>query len=125
MKNLANQSILNLTILIEMYGDSSAGTVCQVLNSFRSEATLYIRQLQQAFIVQDFAEIARQSHSLKSMCGLIGACQMMTFCQTTEQAARQGDYSALEVCRGELALLWPALLLQLQRNLQQHGFGDA
>lgn len=125
MNSSASHAVLDLRILTDMYDEHSTQQVCQILGGFRSEATLYISQLQQALTAQDCAEVARFSHSLKSMCGLIGACQMMTLCQTTEQAARQGDNAALGRCRHQLALVWPLLLLQLQSYLQQHGCGDA
>lgn len=125
MTNSIGPAVLNLAILFDMYGDNSSQTLCQALSGFRSEAGLYISQLQQALVAADQAETAKLSHSLKSMCGLIGASQLMTLCQTIEQAARQRDKVALANCEQELALVWQALKLQLQRTLQDHGHADA
>lgn len=124
MTNLVAKAVLDLSILSEMYGDDSVETVCPVLVGFRNEAHLYIGQLQHALSVQDSAEVARLSHSLKTMSGLIGAGQLMLLCQRTEQAARQNDHLALKACEHDLTLAWPALLSQLQNSLQQCGFDD-
>ncbi|SNY51419.1 HPt (histidine-containing phosphotransfer) domain-containing protein [Arsukibacterium tuosuense] len=120
MTNLAGQAVLDLTVLTEMYGDDSAHTICQVLTGFRDEAQNYMAQLQQAAAASQFSEVARLSHSLKSMCGLVGAAQLMAWCQTAEQAARQSDQTVLTDCLLLLNDVWPALLAKLNSDLQQH-----
>lgn len=125
MTDATTLPVLDLNVLIAMYGDDSADTIILALSGFRNEANIYISQLKQALITQDYTEIARLSHSLKSMSGLIGACQLMTLCQTTEQTARQGDLVTLRLCTQELASVWPLLLQQLQISLQQYGHSDA
>ncbi|WP_213994759.1 Hpt domain-containing protein [Arsukibacterium sp.] len=124
MTSCTGPAVLDLHILTGMYGDNSAVTICQVLSSFRAEANSYIDYLQQALQTQDYPEVARLSHSLKSMCGLVGACQLMTLCQRTELAARQGDKVALDDCQQELAIVWRTLMLQLHHTLQEHGHAN-
>jgi HPt (histidine-containing phosphotransfer) domain-containing protein len=119
MTDIAELPVLNLAVLTEMYGDTSSQTICQVLTGFRDEAHSYSEQLRHAFIAGQFADVARLSHSLKSMCGLVGAQQMMTLCQNTEQAARAEDKLILNRCFTELNKVWPALLQDLESNLVQ------
>ena len=120
MTNLAGQAVLDLAVLTDMYGDDSSETICQVLSRFRDEATLYMVKLQQAAEDGQFSEIARLSHSLKSMSALIGAVQLMVLCQTAEQAARQSEQASLTDSWLILDTVWPALLNELNSSLQIH-----
>lgn len=121
MINSADPPILDISILIEMYGDSHADTIIPALVGFRDEATDYTEQLQQAAQQQDVAEIARLSHSLKGMCGLVGACQFMLLCQKIEDAARQWDQQRLTDYLPTFEPAWRVLLAELKSNLRQLG----
>ena len=48
MLSLVEQPVLDLTVLVDMYGDDSAETVCFALSGFNREAQRYVCQLQQA-----------------------------------------------------------------------------
>lgn len=149
MADTATLPVLDLNVLIDMYGDDSAEMICQVLIGFRREATVYVQQLQDAWqpsarkdhVRTDsarkdhaptdnartdnvMADTARLCHSLKSMCGLVGATKLMQLCVTLEQAARQQDQSTLQAQLLKLAELWPELLSQLNLTLLQHGYVD-
>ncbi|KKO46825.1 hypothetical protein WG68_02450 [Arsukibacterium ikkense] len=125
MNKPASLVVLDLAILIDMYGDDSADTICPALSRFRSEASKYINQLQHAVVQQDHAEIARLTHSLKSMAGLIGACQLMEWSQLVEQAAKQRDQTMLANHLPELTTIWAALQTELASSLLLYGSADA
>lgn len=117
--------VLDLRVLTAMYGDDSAQTITLALSGFRREATTYIEQLQLAIQCNTLPDIARFSHSLKSMCGLVGAGQLMQLCQNLEQAARQQDGPSLARLAPELRQIWHSLLTALNTTLQQYGYNDA
>lgn len=125
MTDKALLPVLNLAVLTEMYDDNRSQTICQVLTGFRDEAQSYLISLRQAIAAVNFTDIARLSHSLKSMCGLVGAQQMMTLCQITEQAARAEDKLTLNRCSTELDKVWLALIRELESNLLQFGHNNA
>ena len=85
----SDPAVLDLNVLIAMYGDDSAATITLALAGFRREATGYVQQLQSTTGQNTPADIARLCHSLKSMCGLVGAAQLMQLCSVLEQAANQ------------------------------------
>lgn len=129
MADVATLPVLDLNVLIAMYGDDSAETITLALSGFRREATVYVQQLQdigQHNIRTDSAltDIARLCHSLKSMCGLVGATQLMQLCMTLEQAAWQQDQSTLQAQLLNLAEAWPETLAMLNLTLLQHGYAD-
>ena len=139
MADAATLPVLDLNVLIAMYGDDSAETITLALSGFRREATHYVQQLQNAGqhnIRTDsarkdhaptdnaLADTARLCHSLKSMCGLVGAAKLMQLCMTLEQAARQQDLTTLQNELLKLAEVWPELLSQLNLTLLQHGYPD-
>ena len=134
MADAATLPVLDLNVLIAMYGDDSAETITLALSGFRREATHYVQQLQNAgqpsarkdHIPTDtaLADMARLCHSLKSMCGLVGAAKLMQLCMTLEQAARQQDQTALQAQLLNLAGVWPETLAMLNLTLLQHGYAD-
>ena len=144
MADAATLPVLDLNVLIAMYGDDSAETITLALSGFRREATVYVQQLQDAGqhnFPTDNARIdhaptdnvqtdnaltdtARLCHSLKSMCGLVGATKLMQLCMTLEQAARQQDQSTLQAQLLNLAGVWPETLVMLNLTLLQHGYAD-
>lgn len=124
MTDAAALPVLDLNVLIAMYGDDSAATIILALSGFRREATKYVQQLQSAAQQNAPADIARLCHSLKSMCGLVGATRLMQLCLTLEQAARQQDLAVLQAQLPALADVWLALLAELNRTLLQHGYTD-
>ena len=149
MADAATLPVLDLNVLIAMYGDDSAETITLALSGFRREATHYVQQLQNAgqpsarkdHVRTDNARIdhaptdkaptdnaladtARLCHSLKSMCGLVGAAKLMQLCMTLEQAARQQDQTALQAQLLNLAGVWPETLAMLNLTLLQHGYAD-
>lgn len=139
MADAATLPVLDLNVLFDMYGDDSAEIICQVLAGFRREATVYVQQLQDAgqlsarrdHVPTDSArtdnaltDTARLCHSLKSMCGLVGATKLMQLCMTLEQAARQQDQTAQQAQLLNLAGVWPETLAMLNLTLLQHGYAD-
>jgi HPt (histidine-containing phosphotransfer) domain-containing protein len=149
MADAATLPVLDLNVLFDMYGDDSAEIICQVLAGFRREATVYVQQLQDAgqpsarkdHVRTDSArkdhaptdsartdnaltDTARLCHSLKSMCGLVGATKLMQLCMTLEQAARQQDQTAQQAQLLNLAGVWPETLAMLNLTLLQHGYAD-
>lgn len=124
MTNPAELPLLDLKVLITMYGDDSAATITPALAGFRREAGAYVQQLQSAAQQNTPADIARLCHSLKSMCGLVGATRLMQLCLTLEQAARQHDRAVWQAELARLTEMWPALLTELNRTLLQHGYAD-
>ncbi|WP_215398069.1 Hpt domain-containing protein [Rheinheimera oceanensis] len=129
MADTATLPVLDLNMLIAMYGDGSAETIILALSGFRREAAHYVQQLQDAGqhnVTTDnaLADTARLCHSLKSMCGLVGAAKLMQLCMILEQAARQHDLTTLQSERLKLAEVWPELLSQLDLILLQHGYVD-
>ncbi|MDP2715761.1 Hpt domain-containing protein [Rheinheimera sp.] len=124
MTDAAVLPVLDLNVLIAMYGDDSADTITLALSGFRREATKYVQKLQSAAQQDATADIARVCHSLKSMCGLVGATRLMQLCLTLEQAARQQDLAVLQAQLPALAGVWLTLLAELNRTLLQHGYID-
>lgn len=117
-------AVLDLSVLIAMYGDDSAQTVILALSGFRREASTYMQKLQVAIQHNTQTEIARVSHSLKSMCGLVGALHLAELCQNLEQAARQHDDAVLVSNAGELEQVWLTLQAAVNTALQHHGHVD-
>jgi HPt (histidine-containing phosphotransfer) domain-containing protein len=139
MADAATLPVLDLNVLVKMYGDDSVETITLALSGFRREATVYVQQLQsvgQHNVPTDnarkdhartdnvLADTARLCHSLKSMCGLVGATKLMQLCMTLEQAARQQDQTALQAQLLNLAEVWPETLAMLNLTLLQHGYAD-
>lgn len=124
MTNQPELPLLDLKVLIAMYGDDSAATITLALAGFRREAGAYVQQLQSAAQQNTPADIARLCHSLKSMCGLVGAVRLMQLCSALELAARQQDLTALQAQLARLTEVWPALLAELNRTLLQYGYTD-
>ena len=124
MLSLTEQPVLDLAVLVEMYGDDSAETVCSALSGFNREAQRYVCQLQQALTQTDWAEAARVAHSIKSMAGLCGVMQLSALCQQIETAARQQDSGQLHTLQKQLAPCWQALLQQSQAELAKRSADD-
>ena len=124
MADAATLPVLDLNVLIAMYGDDSAETITLALSGFRREATHYIQQLQSVGQHDVLTDTAHLCHSLKSMCGLVGATKLMQLCMTLEQAGRQQDLTTLQNELLKLAEVWPELLSQLNLTLLQHGYVD-
>ena len=124
MTKAAPAAVLDLSVLIAMYGDDSAQTITLALSGFRKEASTYMQQLQAALRHNVQTDIARLSHSLKSMSGLVGALHLAQLCQNLEQAVRQGDDTVLVSNATELEPVWLELLAALNSTLQQHGHVD-
>ncbi|SEH74866.1 Hpt domain-containing protein [Rheinheimera pacifica] len=139
MAEPATLPVLDLNVLIAMYGDDSAETITLALSGFRREATHYVQQLQdvgQPSARKDhaptdnvqtdnaLADTARLCHSLKSMCGLVGAAKLMQLCIALEQAAWQQDLPTLQSGLLKLAGVWPETLAMLNLILLQHGYTD-
>lgn len=131
MTDVTTPAVLDVSILTDMYGDDSAKTIHHALSSFLQEATTYVNQLQQKAMQQqqsmqhDYSSIARMSHSLKSMAGLVGACQLQLLCDSIEQAARKQDHAALIACWPQFNLIWPVLHTELINRLSLYGRSDA
>lgn len=124
MTKPAPSAVLDLSILIAMYGDDSARTITLALSGFRKEASTYMQQLQAALRHNAQKDIARLSHSLKSMSGLVGALHLAQLCQNLEQSVRQHDDAALASNATELGPVWLELQAALNSSLQQHGHVD-
>ena len=124
MLSLVEQPVLDLTVLVDMYGDDSAETVCFALSGFNREAQRYVCQLQQALTQTDWAEAARVAHSIKSMAGLCGALQLATLCQLIEQTARQQDVQQLVDYSKLLTPCWQALWQQSLAELARRSVDE-
>jgi len=116
--------VLELTVLTEMYGDASADTVCFALKGFNREAERFVMQLEQALTEQHYEEIARLTHSLKSMSALCGALQFAAFCNLLETAVREHDDAAITELTSSLKPCWQALLRRTRIELVQRGVND-
>lgn len=124
MLSLVEQPVLDLTVLVDMYGDDSAETVCFALSGFNREAQRYVCQLQQALTQSDWAEAARVAHSIKSMAGLCGALQLATLCQLIEHAARQQDVQQLAGYTSMLTPCWQTLWQQSLAELARRSVDE-
>ena len=125
MLSLAEQPVLDLTVLVDMYGDDSDETVCFALSGFNREAQRYVCQLQQALTQADWTGAARVAHSIKSMAGLCGALQLATLCQLIEQAARQQDVQQLTGYSKLLTPCWQALWQQSLAELARRSADES
>jgi HPt (histidine-containing phosphotransfer) domain-containing protein len=124
MRELQSFSVLDINTLADMYGDSSATTLIAVLTAFYIEAAKYVVQLQTAVKAVDISAIIGLSHSLKSMCGLIGAQQFAHFCLMLEQAGRDADYQRMAFLSAQFQPCWQALQNAITLNLQAFGNPD-
>jgi HPt (histidine-containing phosphotransfer) domain-containing protein len=117
-------SVLDINVLADMYGDSSATTRVEVLTGFNAEAGRYVVQLQAAVTLLNMASVIAMSHSLKSMCGLIGAQQFAQLCMLLEQAGRDGHEQRLTDLSAQLQPCWQALQVAILFNSQVKGHTD-
>jgi len=71
-----------------------------VVREFLQETPERLKVLEDAIVQEDPVAIARASHSLRGMCGALGARTLGTTAGRIEEAAREGR---LEPCHAELA----------------------
>ena len=119
-----DQIMLDLAILIEMYGDDSSETIYSALNGFAAAAPPYINAIKEAGKARELPALASAAHSLKSIAALTGATQLATLCRQLELAARDADDQALAPLLVAVADCWQRLQTQLQQRLQQAGVSD-
>lgn len=93
---------------------NNEGLLQRVITLFLSTAPAQLDELKSA-AVTDLALTQRLAHSMKGICGNIGAEQMMNLCARLEQAAKAGDSS---LC-GQLATQMDEVAIPLLQQLQQ------
>lgn len=111
--------ILDLTVLIEMYGDDSRETIHNALSGFMQSAPKYINTILDASANQQLAALASAAHSLKSIAALIGANQLAEMCRQLEESARMAEWQRLASILQTLPESWLRLQQQLGEQLQQ------
>jgi HPt (histidine-containing phosphotransfer) domain-containing protein len=111
-------AILDLAILIEMYGDDSRETLESALSGFAAAAPPYINAIKEAGTARELTTLASAAHSLKSIAALTGATQLATLCRQLEQAARDADNQILAPLLVALPDCWQRLQQQLQQQRQ-------
>ena len=117
-------AILDLAILIEMYGDDSRETLESALSGFAVAAPSYINVIKQAGAARELTTLASAAHSLKSIAALTGATQLAALCWQLELAARNTDEPALAPLLVTFSDCWQQLQQQLRQQLKQLGVAD-
>jgi HPt (histidine-containing phosphotransfer) domain-containing protein len=121
MTQSTTESVLDVSILCAMYGEDSPEFIAEILQQFQREAQGYIALLEQALVQIDYAEVVRLSHSLKSMCGLIGALQLGMICQQLEQTAVSHNFNELTKLSDALTKCWLRLQINVNLVLESNG----
>ncbi|WP_189429704.1 Hpt domain-containing protein [Alishewanella longhuensis] len=120
MINLPDDAtILDLDVLTAMYGDSSEETIVFALTGFYLAASGYMQDIQQAMKASNLTALAIAAHSLKGICGLVGAKPMAGLSNQLEHAARSGDTEQLQKALLMLPESWQLLQQQLKLVLKQ------
>ena len=114
-------AILDLAILIEMYGDDSKETLESALSGFAAAAPLYINAINEAAKVRELPALSAAAHSLKGIAALTGATQLAALCWQLELAARNADEHALAPLLVTFSDCWQQLQQQLRQQLKQLG----
>jgi len=117
-------AILDLAILIEMYGDDSRETLESALSGFAAAAPLYINAIKEAGKVRDLPALSAAAHSLKGIAALTGASQLAALCWQLELAARDADEQGLAPLLATVPGCWQRIQQQLLQQLQQLGPAD-
>lgn len=112
-------AILDLAILIEMYGDDSRETLESALSGFAAAAPPYINAIKEAGTARELPALASAAHSLKSIAALTGATQLAALCWQLELAARNADEHALAPLLVTFSDCWQQLQQQLRQQLKQ------
>lgn len=117
-------SIIDLNILIDMYGDDSHETLRGALSGFATAAPPYIDTIKKAGLSGDLGKLASAAHSLKSIAALTGATSLANICQHLEEDARDGNTDKVAILLLTLPECWQQLQQQLQQKLLQIGSID-
>jgi len=112
-------AILDLDVLAAMYGDSSLDTLMAALTGFYPAAASYVTAIEHAGLSNKLADLAAAAHSLRGICGLVGAKPMAELSGQLEQAARSGQTEQLPQLLALLPTYWQQLEQQLLRVLKR------
>lgn len=115
----SDTAILDLDVLAAMYGDTSLDTVMAALTGFYPAAASYVAAIEQAGRSNTLADLAAAAHSLKGICGLVGANPLAELSGQLEHAARHGETKQLQQQLALLPHCWQLLEQQLVHVLQR------
>jgi HPt (histidine-containing phosphotransfer) domain-containing protein len=122
----SDPTILDLQILIDIYGDDSAETILAAISGFDHAAKHYVSELQQAFLANDLPAMSYAAHSLNGICGLTGVTHFASLSLQLEKAAKAQQHSVLAQLMSEFSAHWPILQAQLHLILTAYsGANDA
>jgi HPt (histidine-containing phosphotransfer) domain-containing protein len=89
-----------LELLVEMIGPDEPAAVLDLLDTYITDSTRQIEELEQSFAAGDLKNTHRLAHSMKSSSATFGALGLSKHCETLEQSAR--DNCAGHTCEQEL-----------------------
>lgn len=118
---LCDPAILDLEVLAAMYGDSSLNTALVALSGFYPAASGYIKEIEHSGLRHQLADLAIAAHSLKGICGLVGATAMAELSSRLEHAARNGNVEQLPQPLALIPVYWRELEQQLRQVLTLDG----
>lgn len=116
---LYDAAVLDLEVLAAMYGDNSLDTVLAALTGFYPAAFSYITEINNSVVSNKLADLAAAAHSLRGICGLVGAKPMAELSGQLEHAVRSGQTEQLPQLLVLLPIYWQQLEQQLLRVVKR------
>jgi HPt (histidine-containing phosphotransfer) domain-containing protein len=77
-----------LELLVEMIGPDEPAAVLDLLDTYITDSTAQVADLQQAFAAGDLKNTHRLAHSMKSSSATFGALELSKYCETLEHSAK-------------------------------------
>ena len=97
--------VFDAGVLGAMFGNESA-VIASVLQTFVAGARSNLAELGQAFAAQDLATAAALAHKIAGACHMSGALALGHAARGVEQAAKQGDVTAIQHGLRDLHTQW-------------------
>jgi HPt (histidine-containing phosphotransfer) domain-containing protein len=79
-----------LELLVEMIGPDEPAAVLDLLDTYISDSTSQIEEIQASFAAGDLKNTHRLAHSMKSSSATFGALALSKYCETLEHSAKDG-----------------------------------
>ncbi|SDK42030.1 PAS domain S-box-containing protein [Catalinimonas alkaloidigena] len=121
-----SKQVLNRTIIeqIKQYAGNDLGAIQEVINSFINDGKALVLSLKQAWRKGQIAEVQMAVHTLKGLCGTLGAEQMHELTNALNQHLIQERFENVGELQEQIGPAWAQLTQELRKymydTLQQH-----
>ena len=88
--------LLDYEALDQLRRIDGGSLVNEMIESFLTDAPQRLEAAQQGFRTKDGSAIEMAVHSLKSVCGQLGAMRMQNVCEATQLLARAHNFSSIQ-----------------------------